>query len=927
MTDPVTAVPELRVDHPGLYRRLQAGHLLVTGNLRLARVLREGYKQWRIDAGDSRWPSPAVRSWDAWLDETWEAASLVGAAGTERGVPGRRQLLSIWEQILRDSPLAGDLLHPGSLAAELRDARRLVVEWQIDLDHPAWFGPENENHAAFMQWNREFDKRCDRAGWIAPEDRITVLGQAAGAGMLSPSEPLDLLGFDEFSPQQAKLLSAMLDNGAQLHRLKLQTLTSSAGLWESKDAQQELQQMARWARYWLEQNPRSRIGIVAPDLPAARSEIERHLARTLVPAREPGDRRGLPWNISAGQPLLRYPMIETAFDLMELLSHTVSIQQLARVLRSPWIRGGLSESGQRALLEKRLRRKYPRELRADDARYRATEPTPGGKSGAVPEPPQAPPAWHCPMFAVILDRLAVFGRRHNQPAAPSDWAEGIDGLLAAGGWPSGDGAANSDEVWQTLQAWRECLHELASLDATVSALGREEAIGQLQRICRERIFQPKTPQAPVQVLGLYEANGQRFDHLWVLGLHHGNWPPPARPNPFIPNQLQAQAGLPHASPQRELEVSRTVTRRLLDCAPDCLFSYPGLAEGEEVLPSPLLAELPRLRQEDIPAWAREGWTERLCFAPGPVSGPLAMPGRLASPAGPRGGSSILKNQALCPFRAFAANRLLADGLEAPTGGISPALHGSLLHRALERFWRETTSHAGLSALDGEALRDRVRGHVKAVLEREPGLRRQPALRTVEADRLLRHMLSFLELELQRQPFEVIGIERELVAEIEGQPIRLVLDRVDRSADGEQVIIDYKTGKVQPGQWFGSRPEEPQLPLYANTADPAPTAVAMAVIREDGCEFKGVSQREGLLPGLPPKATKSTEFLVEAGRDMPQTIARWREALQTLMADFLAGEAAVDPKHGRRTCQESYCTFQSLCRINELDQAPDAEEPA
>jgi probable DNA repair protein len=923
MTDPVTAVPELRVDHPGLYRRLQAGHLVVTGNLRLARVLREGYNQWRIDAGDSRWPSPAVRSWDAWLDETWEAASLAGVAGTERGVPGRRQLLSIWEQILRDSPLAGDLLHPGSLAAELRDARRLVVEWQIDLGHPAWFGPENENHAAFMQWSREFDKRCGRAGWIAPEDRVTVLGQAAASGMLPLAGPLDLLGFDEFSPQQARLLAAMLDNGAQLHRLALQSLAANAGLWESKDEQQELRQMARWVRYRLEQNPSSRIGIVTPDLPAARSEIERHLARTLVPAREPGGRSGLPWNISAGQPLLQYPMIETAFDLLELLSHTVSIQQLARVLRSPWIRGGVSESGQRALLEKRLRRKYPRDLRPDDARYRATE--------------QALGAWHCPLFAETLDRLSNFGRRHHQPAAPSNWAEGIDSLLAASGWPmagraepgpGGGGAADSDEVWQTLQAWRECLHELASLDATVSALGREAAIGQLQRICRERVFQPQTPQAPVQVLGLYEANGQRFDHLWVLGLHHGNWPPPARPNPFIPGQLQAQAGLPHASPQRELEVARTVTRRLLDCAPDCLFSYPALAAGEEILPSPLLAELPSLQQEDIPAWAGEGWTERLRAAPAPVSGPLAMPGRLASPSRVRGGSSILKNQALCPFRAFAANRLLADGLEAPAGGISPALHGSLVHRALERFWRETNSQAGLSALGEEALRDRVRGHVKAVLEREPGLRRRPALRAVEADRLVRHILSLLELELQRQPFEVIGIERELMAEIEGQPIRLVMDRVDRSGDGKEVIIDYKTGRVQPGQWFGSRPEDPQLPLYAITADPAPAAVAMAVIREDGCEFKGISQREGLLPGLPPKATKSTEYLVEAGRDMPQTIARWRETLQALMADFLAGEAPVDPKHGRRTCSDSYCTFQALCRINELerDPTPDLEEP-
>jgi len=38
-----------------------------------------------------------------------------------------------------------------------------------------------------------------------------------------------------------------------------------------------------------------------------------------------------------------------------------------------------------------------------------------------------------------------------------------------------------------------------------------------------------------------------------------------------------------------------------------------------------------------------------------------------------------------------------------------------------------------------------------------------------------------------------------------------------------------------------------------------------------------------------------------------------------MAGFLAGEAAIDPKHDLKTCDNSYCELQSLCRIGELDQ--------
>jgi ATP-dependent helicase/DNAse subunit B len=38
-----------------------------------------------------------------------------------------------------------------------------------------------------------------------------------------------------------------------------------------------------------------------------------------------------------------------------------------------------------------------------------------------------------------------------------------------------------------------------------------------------------------------------------------------------------------------------------------------------------------------------------------------------------------------------------------------------------------------------------------------------------------------------------------------------------------------------------------------------------------------------------------------------------------MADFLDGEAAIDPKNGRKTCDNSYCDLHSLCRIGELEQ--------
>ena len=225
----------------------------------------------------------------------------------------------------------------------------------------------------------------------------------------------------------------------------------------------------------------------------------------------------------------------------------------------------------------------------------------------------------------------------------------------------------------------------------------------------------------------------------------------------------------------------------------------------------------------------------------------------------------------------------------------------------------------LLGLDRKALDQSVSKHVEKVLEEDRGLRFRPAFRDLEAKRLQRQVVRFLELEKQRGAFEVIDFEKEIVTEIEGQSIRLVIDRVDRLPSGEKVIVDYKTGRVDPKKWFGDRPEDPQLPLYAISAESAPAGVIFSVIRDDECLYKGVVREAGIFPELPPKTTKRTRELAEAGEDLPGTVQGWRSVLHRLMSEFLAGAADIDPREGSGTCVKSYCEFQSLCRIGELER--------
>lgn len=920
-----------------LFLRLQSGHLLITGNSRLTRVVAGKYNQWRIEKGDQQWRSPRLMSWAQWLDECWETVGLQGVEGFDKAVPNQRQLTSLWENAIQNGSVSHNLLHPESLASQLRDTRKLIREWCINPGDQAWFGDDNENHSAFHMWNKAFESTCQQGNWIAPEDRAPLLGRAVEAGKLPFDAPLDFLGFDEFNPQQLELLDAIQVQGAQLCALTITARSGQAGLWKGTDSNSELQTMARWVRHQFETNPEDSIAVVVPDLQSRRQEVERHLLEILAPG-ETGVSSNPPWNISMGTPLARIPMIETAFDLFKLLDDRFEITDVSRILSSPWIRGATQERNSRALLEKCLRDKHPRQITLSDVRYRSGEIKDKDRYGnPLPENQHAPQSWNCPGFSNILQQMQKFSRAHQAKLPASSWAEVFDRLLSATGWPfskpepngngqaaettaskTGDLADHQSSDWQTLQAWRDALGELASLDATDSLFNRHAAIGQLKQICREMIFQPQSSDANIQVLGLYEVNGLRFDHLWVVGLYNDSWPASAKPNPFIPGRLQRDAGMPNSSPQRELDVARVITRRLFRTADNIIFSYPGKVDGEDVSASPLLNAATAIDDEALQVWQGQRWVDAVATGEPPSVDPLMMPGKMVYGTA-RGGSSILKNQALCPFRAFASNRLGAEGLEIPADGISPSLHGGLLHQVLEYFWIETISHAALVALSPDELATRVRRHVDAVVADEYGLKQRPAFCQVEADRIQRLVMDYLELEKTREPFEVIGFEQEFLPVIDGQEIRLIVDRIDQMEDGEKVIIDYKTGKVDPKKWFSQRPEDPQMPLYAITTQEAPAALAFAVIRDEKCEYKGIASATGLLPGLPVNDIKTNHDLVTAGNDMQLTIDNWRATLHRLMSEFIAGEAKIDPKSGINTCKQTYCQLQSLCRVGELVQ--------
>jgi ATP-dependent helicase/DNAse subunit B len=220
----------------------------------------------------------------------------------------------------------------------------------------------------------------------------------------------------------------------------------------------------------------------------------------------------------------------------------------------------------------------------------------------------------------------------------------------------------------------------------------------------------------------------------------------------------------------------------------------------------------------------------------------------------------------------------------------------------------------------------VVAHVQRVFQEElrPSLRdRMPArYLEIEQQRLTRLVTAWLDYESTRIPFEVLETEASRTIALAGLTLELRLDRLDLLSDGSVLVLDYKSGDVSPRSWDLPRPDDVQLPLYAGFAlgeEEILGGLVFAKLRPGDLTFAG---RVGdpsatLFAGLKSGSTLAKSPLAA------EDLINWRETIEQLARDFLAGRAEVDPRDPPKTCQR--CGLQTLCRIQENQPQPEAED--
>jgi exodeoxyribonuclease-5 len=870
--------------------------LYLCATSRLAQTLRE-----ERPADALSWQTPQALTIAQWLTMLADEALLSGTADLPQALDGDAERL-LWEQVIADALASGTsaaaaLFDLPGLAASAMEAHALCRRWAIDA------GGVSDEMRLFALWQVSFLKRCREAGWIDVGGLHLALLERLTEGLFTLPGRVLLCGFDRLTPLEQRLFDVLARRGVVIEQQDFSVLTSSSPVAHAcTDATAECHAAVAWAVAQLAAAPGRRIGIVAPDLAGVRDRLAGLLDEALHPLAMRPDGAELPrsYNISLGRPLAAQPLVRGALELLALGSGRAVVEQsrLSALLLGAFWAGDVSEADARACLDAALRRELP---------YFTNAAALIRLAGRQPQ--------SCARSVEALRAALSILAEAPRSQLPGAWGRCFRQALAAFGWP-GERTLSSDE-FQAHRAFGELLDGFGRFDALLGRIGQGAALARLRELCRQRLFQPETRGRPaIQVLGVLESAGLNFDALWVMGLNDDRWPAPPRPNPLLSVEAQRAAGSAHASADVELDFARRVHARLLRSAATVTLSW-ACADGNRMLrPSPLLGELvsaPMLDQRVLTLASRL-LSDVACVAVDDALAPPVGAGEVVA-----GGSWLLRAQAICPAWAFHQFRLGAQALDAPVEGLDPAARGTLVHAALEHFWRRLGGSEGLAALGEDAGRRLLGEAVEAALAQFEEQHRSPLpqrFRQLEGARLVRLLERWLAVERARpQPFTVIACEQAASVEIEGIRVNMVVDRIDRLADGRQLIIDYKTGAaIDVHNWASPRITEPQLPIYAALIGDEVAAVVFAKVLIDKPAFAGIADADDLLPGVRGLAdARQKIFPADRFPDWPSVIAHWRDSLQQVAREVRAGVAGVSFANEGDL---KYCEVLPLLRLPE-----------
>ena len=858
-------------------------HIVVTPNERLAREYRSAYDQTQATSGVQAWPTLNCMSLRQLLVREFTQQQDLCDNGKKIVSPANLLL-----RFQTAAPEGAEHLTPIAL-----QAWELVRRYNIDLAH---LSMNSGRSKLFTEWALEVNKH------IKTDEAVEAdIAQLLAQRETSLSKPVLLIAFEHLTPAETVFLENLSTNtGVQCLASEDQIVPFTsftpgallsapppepAPLIGFNSFAEELAAAACWSKRVQNEVPDSRIGVVIPSLVQDYAMVQRQFAVTLNPL----SGSAIPkFDMSGGTGLSSQPVWLHASMLLDWCDQSADPNTIAKLADSPFLELPWCKT-LNANWPNFLRRNIaPQDLKRLDSAQEASR------------------------LIALLEQLP---KRANIRT----WISHIRELLKTANWPR---LSNINSIqYQAAHSIFTQLDNLANLQNQKQVSFRQ-ALDFITFNLKQKPFAPQRQASPIQVLGLLETTGLSFSHLWICGMSASNFPSTSQLNPFIPRSVAEEFGLPRCNQDEELAFAQRTLGHWRSCGAELHFSYTQMENDSPQLPSKLVLDAIADDGSTHPANATETRTKQ------PADHSLRHPLMVRQNANLelvedalgtgltqphiKGGTGILKNQANCPFKAYATSRL---GLKQPRDAkdfLDALDRGNALHKVLENLMRIYADSDAIKQISTAEIEKQCR----LVLKTHRGLPK--SFIENEVWRITDLVQQWLALETQRRPFRVSGIEQNFELDLGGSTFSLKIDRVDQ-VDDHEVIIDYKSNSNTAAGALSEPISDPQLPAYALLSGKV-AGVYFASIKDQKVNVDGIA---GLSGNLVASSSKGFSIKNPDGKNLnsadgPNTqvswqekVTQWKLELTELAQDIAMGKADVAPSKG--ACE--YCHLTSLCRIN------------
>ena len=793
--------------------------IIIVANNRQALTLKRQY-------GKINKQLPKIFNWNSLLQDLWESDDNYLA----KQLITTNEIDYIFQDIIKNSAIK----YSTTLITEVINSYNWHRKQQIPLTA---ITPRNSMQKYFLQWVAKYEFTKNKYNFIDNFDLLSVINTNQSNNYYS-------YGFKALTSQQQQLFT----------KLKVKTLIidQSEKQFDCKifaTLEDEIDSCINWAYKLRSQNENKSIAIIVPELEKNYTYLEygfnKIFKQNLTKTKDKY------FNISLGKSLTKFNLTQDLLLILELScqiqDNKICTKDLTKVLNSNFIANNNQFINPILRLEKDHISQQQLLKATNDSKF----------------------------WLHIIDNIS-----YKKYLNHHTWLSKFTQILNI--WRFNQSRKMTSDEYQIWQKYLSSCLIFNKFSTFEKKINFKSAIAEFRTMLTKIIFQPESGTNQIQIIGLLEAEGLKFDYSWIIGVNNKVLPPPLKPLRYIPIELCKKYKIPKCAYEHTMLDAKSSIYYLSLSSKNPIISFSELDENTNLYGSPLI----QWQNKDIQSIKKQNSTHNNLITV------VDENVKKLNNTSINKGVKTLQNQIQCQFKGFVS-RLKIDEFGLENIGFNSLQKGNILHNSLEFIYQQITTKQQLESLTEKGIATLVESGLNFAMS--DFIKNGFYYNT--HNEIKTKLLEFLTLELSRDDWEVVTLEKSQEINIANLSFKIRCDRVDKNNNNEVIIFDYKLGKHSSKSWC-NHIKDLQLPLYAISN--SVNAIYFINFKDD-VKYIGMAENNEIL------AEKSACC---DGVSWQEQLNIWQNKITKVAREFEDGKATINPiKYG---CQN--CNLSNFCRI-------------